>query len=363
MNTRHGLVIGKFYPPHAGHHHLIRVAAARCEQLTVLLMAASVETLPLARRVDWLREVHADNPRVTVTGIVDDHPVDFDDDALWRAHVALMREGASRVTPAPVDVVFTSEHYGDELARRLGARHELVDLRRHAHPISGTAVRADPVAHWTALAPCVRAYLALRVILVGAESTGKTTLARALAEALRARDATHGSAYAATQWVPEVGRELTSEKLALLGANADVAALRWETPDFIEVARRQAQREEQTARIGGPVLICDTDAFATGIWHERYVGVRSAEVERLGVAPHAHLYLLTHPDDVPFIDDGMRDGEHLRHWMTERFVERLSKTDRQWQWLRGSRDARLADTLTAIDLALLRVFRFAAPLG
>ena len=27
--NRHGLVIGKFYPPHAGHHHLVRMAAAQ----------------------------------------------------------------------------------------------------------------------------------------------------------------------------------------------------------------------------------------------------------------------------------------------------------------------------------------------
>ena len=54
MIARHGLVIGKFYPPHAGHHHLIRAAAARCARLTVVVMAATVESIPLARRVAWL---------------------------------------------------------------------------------------------------------------------------------------------------------------------------------------------------------------------------------------------------------------------------------------------------------------------
>ncbi|WP_169791092.1 adenylyltransferase/cytidyltransferase family protein, partial [Streptomyces katrae] len=54
----HGLVLGKFYPPHAGHHHLVRTAQDQCERLTVLVCAASVESVPLADRVAWMREEH-----------------------------------------------------------------------------------------------------------------------------------------------------------------------------------------------------------------------------------------------------------------------------------------------------------------
>ena len=41
MST-HGLVIGKFYPLHAGHEHLVTTAADRCDRLTVVAMASSV---------------------------------------------------------------------------------------------------------------------------------------------------------------------------------------------------------------------------------------------------------------------------------------------------------------------------------
>ncbi|MFV8228697.1 hypothetical protein [Mycolicibacterium fortuitum] len=47
---RHGLMIGKFYPPRIGHHEAIRAAAARCDRFTVLVMAAAVETIQLADR-------------------------------------------------------------------------------------------------------------------------------------------------------------------------------------------------------------------------------------------------------------------------------------------------------------------------
>ncbi len=357
--ARHGLVIGKFYPPHAGHHLLVRAAAARSERVTVVVMASRVESLALADRVAWMREEHASDANVTVTGIADDHPVDYESDAVWRAHVALMVEAARGVTTEPVDAVFTSEAYGEELGRRLGARHELVDLDRAELPVSGTRIRENPADHWQFLASGARRHLALRVVLVGAESTGKTTLAAELAAWLRAR----GGAFARTEWVAEAGREHTEQKLAALGPGASMDALVWDTPDFLAIARLQCLREDAAAARGGPVVVCDTDAFATGIWHERYAGRRDAEVEAIGRAPAYGLYLLTHPDDVPFEQDGLRDGEHLRAWMTARFVERLTGDGRPWQWLRGERKARLAGALAAIDAWLARGWQLADPLG
>ena len=64
MRMRHGLIIGKFYPPHAGHHRLIEVAAERCERVTVVACASSGESIPLDLRVAWLTERHADAPHV-----------------------------------------------------------------------------------------------------------------------------------------------------------------------------------------------------------------------------------------------------------------------------------------------------------
>lgn len=356
MTPAHGLVIGKFYPPHAGHHLLIRTAAAVCRRVSVVVMAARGERIPLDQRVAWLREAHAGEANVHVAGIRDDHPVDLESDAAWRAHVALMVEGARTLTPAPVDAVFTSEAYGPELGRRLGAVHVPVDPARGLVPMSGTQVRRDPPAAWEHLSAPVRAGLARRVVVVGAESTGKTTLAAALAEALRARGGAHGL----TRWVPEYGREHTVRLLAVARARAALAgrppppmeALEWPSADFEEIAARQNAREDLEARAGGPLLVCDTDAFATGVWHERYVGRRSPAVEAHG--REAALYLLTHPDDVPFAQDGLRDGEHLRRWMTGVFAERLGATGRVWRWIRGDRRARLAAAVAEADALLGR---------
>jgi NadR type nicotinamide-nucleotide adenylyltransferase len=322
-------VLGKFYPPHAGHHLLVRTAARACEQVTVLALASERESLPLDLRVAWLREVHAAEPNVTVVGGMDEHPIDYGDPRVWDLHVAVFRDLLRAAGRPAVDAVFTSEAYGDELARRIGARHCPVDPERALAPVSGAAVRRDPVASSPHLAaPISRG----RVVIVGAESTGKTTLARELRDSLAAR----GGAFAETRWVPEHGRDYTVEKLALARAQAawrgapapGMADLEWPTSDFVAIAREQNALEAREARVGGPVLVCDTDALATGIWHERYRSARSPEVEALGDPPPS-LYLVTHHDDVPFHQDGIRDGEHLRGWMTARSRRRCRRSPRR----------------------------------
>ncbi|MFD4741633.1 AAA family ATPase [Streptomyces virginiae] len=350
----HGLVLGKFYPPHAGHHHLVRTAQDQCERLTVLVCAASVESVPLADRVAWMREAH---PGAEVVGAVDDIPVDLHDPDIWEAHMAVFR-GA---VPGRVDAVFTSEEYGSELARRFGAEEVLVDRERTLFPVSGTAVRRDPAGSWEFLGPAVRAALTRRVVVLGAESTGTTTLSRALADHYRHR----GGVWAKTGWVPEYGRRFSEEKLAAARA-ADPAAswadVSFTSEEFPLIARHQDADEEHAARLGSPVLFCDTDSFATGIWHERYMGGRNEEVERIVDLTRRDLYLLTDHTDVPFEDDGLRDGEHLRPWMTERFRAELERTGRRFLVVRGDRAARLETAVRAVDGLLAEGWHFTDPL-
>ena len=74
----HGLVLGKFYPFHAGHQALIRAALRACDRVTVALLGSQVETIPLEVRAEWLREEH---PTAHVVAAMDEARVDFDDPA------------------------------------------------------------------------------------------------------------------------------------------------------------------------------------------------------------------------------------------------------------------------------------------
>jgi HTH-type transcriptional regulator, transcriptional repressor of NAD biosynthesis genes len=350
-----GLVVGKFYPPHAGHHALIDAAAAACDRVIVVVAPSSGESIPLEDRLAWLREAHP--AHVEVVGRYDDNPVDYADPDAWDRHMAVFRAAAG---VDRVDAVFSSELYGDELARRFGAEAVTVDLDRARIPVSGTAVRDDPVGNWHFLGPGVRAWLTRRVIVVGAESTGTTTMAAALARHFRLR----GGVWAATRWVPEFGRELTERKLRALQAGRPEAVVDdvvWDHDDFVTVAAEQNAAEDQAARSGSPVLFGDTDALATTIWEERYLGAGSAEVHSLVRRPD--LYLLTDDQGVPFVQDGLRDGEDIRAWMTGRFRAELRASGVPHLVLTGSLADRLRAAVTATDALLARGWTFKPPLS
>jgi NadR type nicotinamide-nucleotide adenylyltransferase len=132
-----------------------------------------------------------------------------------------------------IDAVFTSESYGDELARRLGARHVCVDQPRAKFPISGRAIRADPMAHWDFIPRQARAWFARRVAIVGPESSGKSTLAERLAR------------HFGTMHVPEYGRDYC------LTRPAESLTL----PDFEAIAWGQATLEDELAHDANRVLV------------------------------------------------------------------------------------------------------------
>ncbi|MDG4598016.1 MAG: AAA family ATPase [Candidatus Contendobacter sp.] len=318
-----GLIVGKFYPPHRGHHFLINTALARVDELHVIVCGQPAQQPAGALRAAWLREVH---PEAQVL-LIDD-TLDPNDSKVWAEH-------SIRWLGFVPDVVFSSEDYGDRFAHFLGCRHVQVDKARRAVPISGTQVRADPLACWDYLEPPTRGYYARRVCLVGAESTGKTTLAQALAEHYH------------TVWVPEYGRDHTERKLA----GGDEAS-HWTAEEFVRIAQTQCAYEDEAARRANRVLICDTDAFATVIWHWRYMGDRSSAVESIA-ARHRRpdLYLLTDVD-TPFVQDGTRDGETIRVWMHRAFVAELEAWRRPYRLLTGSFAERRVQAIGHVDAVL-----------
>jgi HTH-type transcriptional repressor of NAD biosynthesis genes len=169
-----------------------------------------------------------------------------------------------------------------------------------------------------------------KICIVGAESTGTTTMSRALAEHYQ------------TIWIPEYGR-LYSE-IKMYSNNAS----HWTTDEFVHIAKEQSRLEDYFENLANKILICDTNAFATSIWHERYVGKRSEEVEKIASTRKYDLYLLTNID-IPFVQDGLRDGEHIREWMHKRFESELKKQNIPYFILSGPHKTRLKQAIALID--------------
>jgi HTH-type transcriptional repressor of NAD biosynthesis genes len=316
-----GLVIGKFYPPHLGHKHLLDVAQSQSHSVIAIICERDDQTISGRIRADWLKEIHPDIEVIVVKDILAD-----DDSQAWADYV-------KHVLGRSPDAVFTSEDYGDPFAHFLGCKHISVDKRRLQVPISASSIRAHPLKFWDYLEPCVRAYFAVRVCIVGAESTGTTSMAQALAENYH------------TVWVPEYGREYSEVKMIQQGGYV------WISDEFLHIALEQIRREDQMARQANRLLICDTDPLATAIWHLRYMGTHSQEVQKVaGERTYAH-YFVTDVD-IPFIQDGFRDGEHIRQWMHKEFLNELESLEKPFSVLSGSHEQRLVQAVSLIDSLL-----------
>lgn len=318
-----GLIIGKFYPFHRGHQFLIETALSQCQSLTVILCQTERYLIPPKVRVGWLRETFSG---LDVRILEHDASLDSNSTDISETWAKLTVEFLGLVP----DVVFSSESYGEPYARFMGSRHVLVDLERRQVPISATQIRSDIWHHWDYLPESTRAFFIPKIVILGAESTGTTTLAKDLA--------THYQ----TVWVPEYGRSYYEGKMFARGSAS------WTTDEFLHIATIQNQMEDTLLKRANRLLICDTDAFATTLWHERYVGTLSPELEKVVKKEKPLLYILT-DIDIPFVQDGTRDGEHLRAGMHRRFIERLKEKHLPFIVVSGSKKKRLDIAIAEIN--------------
>ena len=170
----------------------------------------------------------------------------------------------------------------------------------------------------------------LRVCLLGAESTGKSTLAEALAAAY------------GTLWVPEYGRAYTE-----LGRPAGAP---WTSDEFTHIARMQCWLEDFLAGAAREVLFCDTDAFTTAVFHEAYLG----EPARAFAAEAARVYdlYLVCGLDVPWERDGLREFEAARRRHHETYLEHARESGAPWLLVEGPPEQRLERARQAVDALL-----------
>lgn len=317
---KRGFLLGKFLPPHAGHVFLCRTAARLCDQLTVLVCSLPDDPIPGEKRFAWMKEllpdvrvVHHDRP---VPQEPRDHP-DF-----W----SIWKGICQKAHPDPIELVFGSEPYVNRLAEELGARPLIVDAARLAFPVSGTAVREDPASVWQFIPGVVRPHFQKRIVLFGAESTGKSTMAEWLARQFN------------TLFVPEYGRTYDANR------KSDI----WTRQDFEAIADGHEAMRASIAPEAGPVLIEDTDPLLTRVWEEFLLGKPASQsFDR----PLADLYLLQ-DIDMPWQDDGTRyQGDpEARAAFHERCKELLREVGANWRLVSGSSLERRLQCVRVIEI-------------
>ena len=347
---RTGLVVGKFWPPHQGHQLLLETAAAQVSELLVLVYANPTghgpdsETMPAPVRAQWLRELYrgddlADGPQIGTTPLrifaltagADGVPSDAADDYTQREFVRqwLARQGLT------IDVVFTSENYGPGFGRHLDVDHVAVDTARQLVPVSGTLVRNNPLEYARYLHPLVAAQLGMvppaevpRIVFLGAESSGKSTLCAALAEAC------------GTGWVPEYGRTLHEQK----NGNLDYE-------DLLYIARRHAELEDEAAPQARGVLFCDTNAAITALYSYYYFHRCDPALQAMAaVCGQRYARTFVCAPTVPFEQDGWRGPEALRSFQHGMILMQLDYFGIPYTLVAGTLAERVAQVLSHLKI-------------
>ena len=165
-----------------------------------------------------------------------------------------------------------------------------------------------------------------RILILGPESTGKSTLAEKLAK------------HFAEPWVPEVAREYL-EKLDRPYAYEDL----------LQIGKQQMQLEDERAGGAKNYLFCDTDLRVIQVWSQhRYGKVDSWVLEELARRTY-DLILLCAPD-LPWQADPLREHPELE--MRQQFFEIYQQLSQAsgfpWILVSGDTDKRLSTAIQAV---------------
>lgn len=282
---KNSLVLGKFYGIHRGHLYLIDTALENSEVVHVILCHNPTQTIPGELRFETLNSIYGDKIKLYL----------FDDTGLPQSDIGWNKdEFYSLWVPAvyklvnKLDVVFTSEDYGDDFAKYLGVEHFLVDKERTKYPVSGTKIRTEPFNYWKFIPEQIRPHFVKRIAIMGPESVGKSTMTKFLAN------------YFQTNFVVEYGRMVYE-------SNGNKIELR----DFIPISKGRQEIEDWIIKSSNKLLFCDTEDITTYIFSKMYFPneyqtIEPWLLEQVNSKPVYDLYILLKPD-IRGVQDGTRN--------------------------------------------------------
>jgi HTH-type transcriptional repressor of NAD biosynthesis genes len=325
---RKGFVFGKFMPFHKGHEGMIRFALSHCDSLSVLICCSNRETLPAAVRQSWVEATFRDEPRIRVqvyqydeSALPNTSETSASVSAVWAEQFKLLLPGHT--------VLVTSEPYGDLVANYMGITHIPFDMEKSQYPVSATKIRANLTDTWEYLPDSVKKSLVTKVVVLGTESTGKTTLTGKLA--------THFNCSA----VMEAGRDIVADSNDF-GIN-----------DLYLIATEHAARIDKMAIGECPLLIIDTDIHITLSYGEHAFGVVLDISSAIYDSNKAELYLYLN-NDAPYVQDGTRLGEEERDQLDLSHRRILEKYGIAYEEIRGNWEERFEQAVALTEQLMQR---------
>lgn len=255
-------------------------------------LRAAIKRLGLSRRIKLIHYKETIEQDPTAPGFWE----------MWRQ--MMIRFGIT-----PDDCIVASERYGKKLADITGAQFYPYDIDRALNPAKATRIRNDPIGNFSTIIPEFQPYMRTRITVFGAESTGKTTLSRELAQELNAT------------WIFEYARPYLEETVNEITRDSMTA-----------IWRGQRALQNQARQIStSPYIIQDTDLFSTvGYWQfphwQPTIGPCPDDLIRDALLDRSDLYIVT-KSNIPFEPDPLRYGGDQREGSDDYWIGICKKYD------------------------------------
>ena len=350
-----GMFGGKFLIVHKGHVHAMRKAAAMVDKLYVIVTynvmferevyfhKSKIAPIAVEQRLRWWHEITKELDNVHVYAIEETNinkNTDTHTNVNYHAHANVEPDWQScadsikTLIGKPIDFIFSSEpsysDYFDDLYPK--AKHIIIDADRQLYPISASQLRHDgAIQHWDRLPNAVQPYFAKGVVIVGTESTGKTTLAKDLAHRYN------------TCYVEEAGRKFYEE------INAEIVLLE----DFPQIAYEHKYHERQARKTANKVYFVDTEAITTQFFSMAYLGIRQSVLDEIAELQDYDLWLFLETD-IEWVGDGLRSfGEVQVRDKNNQFLKSLlNEFGVRYHIISGNYDKRYKKSLKYVDKLL-----------
>lgn len=188
--------------------------------------------------------------------------------------------------------------------------------------------KEHPFHHWDSIPAGMRAEFVKRICFYGPESTGKSTMAKRMAERYH------------TDFVPEVAREM-------------ITSSSFSERDILLIGRAQTERILAKTRTANRILFCDSDLITTQIYSEVYLHRIPRELIELEKVVTYHQHFLF-DIDVPWVADGLRDLGERRPEMFQRFKSELETRGIPYILLSGPHEDREERVIEYVDELLAK---------
>jgi HTH-type transcriptional repressor of NAD biosynthesis genes len=319
-----GFVCGKFLPLHKGHELLLHTAISMCDYLVVVVGVQKNDPWSFEQRRNWVAEAIDWGSCTYQILCQEEHDREsskrdgngtITDEEWWRTWVKDTKYLLDMSGDPVVDCIFSSDKYGERIAKEFKAQWIPVDPKREIITIRASDIRWQPTTYWEFMPSYVQRDLVKTIALVGPESTGKSTLAMRLGLGRRA------------PWVSEYGRILCEHR------GLDNMTL--DDYDLI-LTVQQAFINNAKMRMGHyPLVITDTEALVTSLWYEyRFQKKFKRGLEEFR-NQYFDLYLLMAPT-VPIVNDGTRVMTEIDRWrFFNSCLEHLEKEKKNYKIIDG----------------------------